>query len=301
LKNEFFKSNGFYVALYSLVGILVVLGIGIGLKNYSGNENKTISQAKSDVSFPNEESTGVNRQFDPPTNFYETDAPLSSYIDPHESADLLAEALENFTSEQTKKVDIPEISAEDIAPGIINETNEKPIEKAYVPLEKPSAEENEVAQVSNGLDEAATEKSFESFVDGNKMSWPLIGQIVMDYSTDHVVYDKTLELYRTNNSLWISGELGDQIKATADGVVLKVTKDYEYGNTVIIDNGNGWTTTYGQLQDNILVTEGDVVTTGQVIGGVNKPTKNASAEGTHLFLQICKNNETIDPKLLLAQ
>jgi murein DD-endopeptidase MepM/ murein hydrolase activator NlpD len=133
------------------------------------------------------------------------------------------------------------------------------------------------------------------------MSWPIIGTIVMDYSPDHVIYDQTLELYRTNDSIWISGEIGSQVKATADGVVESIQKGSQYGNTVVVDNGNGWKTTYAQLQDNILVSEGDVVRAGQILGGINNPTSNASVQGAHLNLQILKDDQPIDPKLVLAQ
>ena len=121
----------------------------------------------------------------------------------------------------------------------------------------------------------------------------------MDYSPDHVIYDQTLELYRTNDSIWISGEIGSQVKATADGVVETIEKGSQYGNTVIIDNGNGWKTTYAQLQDNILVSEGDVVRAGQALGGINNPTSNASVQGAHLNLQIKTTKRSTQNSYLL--
>lgn len=52
-------------------------------------------------------------------------------------------------------------------------------------------------------------------------NWPLEGDIVMDFSSDALVYDATLEQYRTNDCICISASQGTPVKAAAD-VLLKV-------------------------------------------------------------------------------
>ena len=62
---------------------------------------------------------------------------------------------------------------------------------------------------------------------------------------------------------------------------------------------NGWTTTYSQLRDDINVTEGEVVCEGDVIGRVGTPSVYSEALGTHLTFTVSKENNTVDPKLVL--
>ncbi len=165
---------------------------------------------------------------------------------------------------------------------------------------KPTTENN-MPQPSKNINENG-EQSFNSFDDNNqKMSWPVFGQIVMDYDDQNLVYDKTLEQYRTNDSISLSANVGEQVKASADGVVKLITNTPENGNTVVIDHGNDWTTTYSQLQDDLLVNEGDIVKKGQVIGGVSSPTKYGVLLGSHLDFKVAHEDNSVDPKLIMAE
>ena len=86
---------------------------------------------------------------------------------------------------------------------------------------------------------------------------PLEGKtkVVLAYSTDHAIYDPTLEQYRTNASVSLSAKKGTEVKAAADGVVKEVKKDAQAGNLVRIAHGEDWLTTYGQLADAVAVKE----------------------------------------------
>lgn len=141
---------------------------------------------------------------------------------------------------------------------------------------------------------------FLSFKDDSKMKWPIKGEIVMDYSKDHTIYDRTLEQYRVNESISISAKLGTPVKAAAAGTVVSISNDNRKGCTVVLDHGNGWQTTYSQLQDNVIVDKNQVVDVGDVIGGVGSPTKYSILLGEHLDFEVAKNGESTDPKLLLT-
>ena len=145
----------------------------------------------------------------------------------------------------------------------------------------------------------SSEPTYTLFDDSKEMSWPVEGQIVMDYSVDTAVYDKTLDQYRTNDSLSIAAPADTEVHAAADGVVEAVSNDRVNGNMVVLAHGNGWTTTYSQLRDDVDVTEGQVVCQGDVIGRVGTPTAYSEALGTHLTFTVSKENESVDPKLVL--
>ena len=126
-------------------------------------------------------------------------------------------------------------------------------------------------------------------------AYPLQGEVVLPYSIDHAIYDPTLEQYRTNASISLSAKQGTEVKAAADGTVQAVTEDAETGKTIVIAHGDGWLTTYGQLEDAVKVKEGEKVTQGQRIGAVDDPTKYGAALGSHLEFAMEQNGEPKDP------
>jgi murein DD-endopeptidase MepM/ murein hydrolase activator NlpD len=89
----------------------------------------------------------------------------------------------------------------------------------------------------------------------------------------------------------IRGKRGEKIYSTADGVVIKSFRNGGYGNYVVIDHGNGYTTSYAHMQK-YLVHKGDRVTRGQVIGLVGNTGRST---GPHLHYEIALNNNTINP------
>jgi len=121
----------------------------------------------------------------------------------------------------------------------------------------------------------------------------------MNFSDDHAIYDKTLDQFRTNDSICIAADVGSQVCASAEGVVKSISHSRETGNAIVIDNGNGWTTTYSQLQDNTLVAEGDVVKEGQVIGGVASPSIYSVLLGNHVEFKVMKDEQLVNPVSVL--
>ena len=141
---------------------------------------------------------------------------------------------------------------------------------------------------------------FEPFTEDNQMVWPVYGDIAMIFSQDRLIYNPTLDQWRTNDDLRISAQEGTPVRAAACGKVVEVGNDRVYGNFVRIDNGNGWETIFGQLMDGILVVEGDIVQAGQVIGGVGRPSVFSVLDGHHVSLRVLHEDNLMDPKMLLA-
>ena len=97
-----------------------------------------------------------------------------------------------------------------------------------------------------------------SFNQEEGLSWPIKGDVLMEYSADKVVYFKTLAQYRTNPALLIEAKEGMDVKASAEGIVESVETSEETGRTVSISIGDGFTVVYGQLKD-VSVSKGDMV------------------------------------------
>ncbi len=132
-------------------------------------------------------------------------------------------------------------------------------------------------------------------------SYPVIGEVVMSYSIETAIYDPTLDQYRTNNTVSLTAKEGSQVLAAEKGVVKEITKDEENGNTVVIEHGEGWVTTYSQLASNMLVAVGQSVEKGQVVGEVAQPTIYTMALGEHLEFAIAQNGESKNPEEVLVK
>ena len=68
-----------------------------------------------------------------------------------------------------------------------------------------------------------------------------------------------------------------------------------YGNMTLINHGNGLSTLYGH-QSSIIVSAGQSVTQGQVIGYVGSTGKST---GCHLHFEVRVNGNPVDPTAYL--
>jgi murein DD-endopeptidase MepM/ murein hydrolase activator NlpD len=87
------------------------------------------------------------------------------------------------------------------------------------------------------------------------------------------------------------GHTGDPIKATADGIVKKASRNSILGRHVILLHGNGFETIFAHMHKT-LVSKGDKVTRGQVIGLIGNTGRST---GSHLHYTMRYQGKTIDP------
>ena len=132
------------------------------------------------------------------------------------------------------------------------------------------------------------------FSEGSVLTWPASGAVIMGYSMDQTVFFQTLEQYKYNPAMIISGEVGETITASAAGIVTDIAETAQTGTTVSLDMGNGYTAVYGQLTD-VALSAGDYVNAGEKIGNLSEPTKYYSIEGPNLYFEILKDGEPVDP------
>ncbi|MBO5113087.1 MAG: M23 family metallopeptidase [Lachnospiraceae bacterium] len=138
-----------------------------------------------------------------------------------------------------------------------------------------------------------------SFSDNDSLVWPVVGNILINYSMDKTIYFPTLDQYKYNPAIVIQANEGDMITAAAAGKVTSVFTDTQIGNAVTMDLGNGYEITYGQLTG-ILVSEGSYVSMGDMIAQVAAPTKYYSVEGTNVYFKLTKDGEPVNPMTRLS-
>lgn len=89
-----------------------------------------------------------------------------------------------------------------------------------------------------------------------------------------------------------SGAYGQSILAAASGTVTWAGYDNSgYGNYVIIDHGNGYSTVYGHCSS-LSVTTGQTVTQGQVIAAIGS---TGDSTGPHLHFEVRQGSERLNP------
>lgn len=192
---------------------------------------------------------------------------------------------------------LTEIETIDLDNGKTENINEAPSETTTKNLEQTQNTKENSKSPSN----VEPSTNFTLFDESKEMTWPVSGQIVMDFSTETSIYDKTLELYRTNDSIAIASPVDSDVIASAEGIVEDIFNDNEKGKSVVINHGNGWKSTYSQLKNEINVDKGQIVKEGQVIGKIGTPSNYSVLLGPHLNFKITKDDVASDPKLILAQ
>ena len=132
------------------------------------------------------------------------------------------------------------------------------------------------------------------FDENATLSWPLAGNIILDYSMDSAIFFETSQQYRYNPSLVIEAVVGEPITAAADGQVSAIYSNVETGGTICCDLGNGYELIYGQLE-NFTVAEGDYVHEGDILGFVAEPSIFYTQEGSNVYFEMKKDGEPINP------
>lgn len=132
------------------------------------------------------------------------------------------------------------------------------------------------------------------FDESSILEWPASGATIIGYSMDQTVYFSTLEQYKYNPAMIIGGQIGEEIGASAPGIVTNIEQTAQTGTTVTLDMGNGYTAVYGQLKE-VPLQIGDYVGTGELVGYMSEPTKYYSVEGANLYFEILKDGEPVNP------
>lgn len=117
-------------------------------------------------------------------------------------------------------------------------------------------------------------------------SWPLLGKISSGFGPRRRRHHSGIDILSASGTL---------IRSTQDGVVTFAGRRGRYGNLVILQHPDGFSSYYGHNRKNLVKT-GQQVNRGEVIAEVGR-TGNASA--SHLHFEIRHDGRAINPLALL--
>lgn len=161
---------------------------------------------------------------------------------------------------------------------------------------------DEYEYAENDIEDIKEEDVFDYFIENEELSfsediqllWPVVGNVLINYSMESPVYFATLEQYKCSPAIVIQAKEGQNITAAARGKVTKIEKTEELGNIITMDLGSGYEIVYGQL-GNIQVKEGDIVEKGDYIADVASTTKYYSVEGDNVYFALKKDGKPVNP------
>jgi murein DD-endopeptidase MepM/ murein hydrolase activator NlpD len=117
-----------------------------------------------------------------------------------------------------------------------------------------------------------------------RFAWPTSGFLSQTAGDGHPAVD-------------IASLTGTPVCAAADGTVLQVDHDADYGIHVLLDHGDGYNTLYAHL-GGAGVRVGDQVTQGRQIGVIGN---TGQSTGPHLHFEVRKNGKPVDPFAVMAE
>jgi murein DD-endopeptidase MepM/ murein hydrolase activator NlpD len=119
---------------------------------------------------------------------------------------------------------------------------------------------------------------------------PYIGRITSDYgSRPNPIRSRGRSEF--HHGIDIAGPYRSKIAAAADGIVEYAGWMASYGNAIIINHQNGYTTLYGH-NTKLLVKKGQKVTRGQVISLMGSTGRST---GTHVHFEVRFNGTSVNP------
>lgn len=126
---------------------------------------------------------------------------------------------------------------------------------------------------------------------------PMSGAVIANFSADELVFNTTMNDWRTHNGTDISAAAGTEVKASMGATVTKAYYDDMWGGVVELSDGTVTVRVMG-LTDKMRVQEGNTVVQGAVIGNLGENAAESALE-SHLHIEVEQNGALINPETLL--
>lgn len=158
---------------------------------------------------------------------------------------------------------------------------------------KAAAEEAERREKLQKVSSSSTKSSSSSSSNGSGVLGMPIQGATISSNFGPRVHPITGELGKMHNGTDFAAPQGTSIYAAEDGVVIMAEWYGGYGNTVIVDHGDGLWTLYPHIRENgIQVKEGESVSRGKKIAEVGS---TGNSTGPHLHFEVRVNGTPQNP------
>ena len=150
--------------------------------------------------------------------------------------------------------------------------------------------EKEEAALKKRLQTELSGSTTTASFDGGTFAWPTpgYGAITSQYGGR---MHPTLKVYKVHTGLDIGAPMGATVVAGDDGTVVKAEYNVAYGNYIVINHGNGYSTLYAH-NSVLYVSKGQFVTRGQTIAKVGS---TGYSTGPHCHFEVLINGQHTNP------
>lgn len=119
--------------------------------------------------------------------------------------------------------------------------------------------------------------------------------ISKSYNESELQYNATLNEWSIHKAIDFSATKGANVMASYDGTVESISTNLLDGTCITINHGDGLKTVYKSLDEEVKVSVGDKVSSGQVIGYVAGSATGETTETSHLHYEVWKDDNKVDP------
>ena len=286
--NQPFRDKVFLVML--VMGLLtMVTAAGMAtVKRGRGDEQKPYVDLQGQEDFLAGGSNANSLTQDTEENSQDNAKDQSGTEEKHENPDTVVAEAQRQSGQMTEENDRQNQGTSEKDGNAKDEHSEKGSQIAQA----ENSEESLAREVGAGG--SAAQSLMLNFNDASRITWPVRGNALLDYSMDQTIYFPTLEQYRCSPGIVIQGSIGEPVYAPANARVLETGTNEEIGTYVTLDFGNGYEAVCGQLSE-VSAVPGEYLEQGQVLGYVAEPTKYYTIEGSNVFFELTQDGKAIDP------
>lgn len=130
--------------------------------------------------------------------------------------------------------------------------------------------------------------------------FPVSGAILQHYVADELIWSDSLGMWQTHPAVDFSADAGEAVVAAESAAVRDVYCDSLYGNTIVLDLGDGRTMRYASLNTLQLVQIGQKVERGEVISSAGTCDGEAERD-VHIHVEYYENGVPVDPTALFVE
>ncbi len=198
-----------------------------------------------------------------------------------------------IVNDTESKQDTPSFGKKDEEVSRVPESSKHREESSAGPDESKKEDETKDASVNDtSVNEVISEPTPPEFVS------PAKGDVSKSHSETVLVYSLTMDDYRTHSGIDISGQLGDIVVASADGIVKSVYEDPMWGYCVSVVHEGDAVSYYKNLSADVIdkISAGDSVKAGDPIGSIGESALVEIAEEPHLHFELKIGGVSVDPQ-----
>lgn len=186
---------------------------------------------------------------------------------------------------------------------IIWQENTQQAENKQENVQKPSSSSSTVSSTpaSSGASSSASSGQQEPQnwqpAQATSFTWPMQGPVLVKFSGDELVFNETMQDWRTHNGVDIGAPAGTAVKIPVSGEVVFAGEDAQWGGVVEVESGKMRVRLCG-LKD-IAVKQGASVKAGDQAGALAAIPAEGKTE-SHLHLEVLEDGKLADPTSYVA-